>query len=272
MNHGTTFSETTLGATGLRVRRLGLAASYWPGRKAVHYALDHGVNYFFAYGWDRQMVRVLRDVPSSRRQEIVIATGAYNWLFRHSDIRRSLEKRLRQFRTDYIDVFQFLGVLKPEHLPPRVMDDLLRLRAEGKVRAIGISTHDRKLAGQLAAAGTLDTLMIRYNAAHRGAERDIFPQLAGHNTAVIGYTATRWGYLLRRPKAWPRERPVPSAEQCYRFVLSNDHVHVCLTAPRNLKQTVENLRALDDGPLSPEELSFMQEFGDVVYCQKKYFM
>ena len=140
MNPGTTFSETTLGATGLRVRRLGLAASYWPGRKAVHYALDHGVNYFFAYGWDRQMVRVLRDVPSSRRQEIVIATGAYNWIFRHGDIRRSLEKRLRQFRTDYIDVFQFLGVLKPEHLPPRVMDDLLRLRAEGKVRAIGIST------------------------------------------------------------------------------------------------------------------------------------
>ncbi len=272
MNHASTFGETILGATGIRVRRLGLSASYWPGRKAVHYALDHGVNYFFAYGWDRQMVRTLRDVSPSKRHEIVIATGAYNWILRHSDIRRSLEKRLRQFRTDYIDVFQFLGVLKPEHLPPKVLDDLRRLREEGKVRAIGISTHDRKLAGRLAAEGALDTLMIRYNAAHRGAEQDIFPQLEIHDQGVIGYTATRWGYLLRRPKPWPKDRPVPTAEQCYRFVLSNDHVHVCLTAPRNLRQLAANIEALEQGPLAPDALRFMLEFGDVVYRQKQYFM
>jgi aryl-alcohol dehydrogenase-like predicted oxidoreductase len=272
MVEASTFCETTLGASGIHVRRLGLSASYWPGRKAVHYALDHGINYFFAYGWDRQMVRTLRDVPSSQRHEIVIATGAYNWIYRHSDIRKSLEKRLRQFGTDYIDVFQFLGVLKPEHLPPKVLDDMRRLRDEGKVRAIGISTHDRKLAGRLAADGSLDSLMIRYNAAHRGAERDIFPELAAHNPAVIGYTATRWGYLLRRPKLWSKERPVPTAGQCYRFVLSNEHVDVCLTAPRNLRQLQANVAALEEGPLNDDELRFMQEFGDVVYRQKKYFM
>ena len=267
-----TFQQASLGATGIGVRRLGLSASYWPGRAAVHYALDHGVNYFFAYGWDRQMVRTLRDVPSSRRQEIVIATGAYNWIFRHSNIRKSLETRLRQFRTDYIDIFHFLGVLKPEHLPESVLEEMRRLRDEGKVRAIGISTHDRKLAGRLAAEGALDLLMIRYNAAHRGAEQDIFPHLAAHHPAVVGYTATRWGYLLRRPKAWPAGQPVPTAAQCYRFVLSNPHVNVCLTAPRNLKQLQTNVVALEEGPMAPGEQTFMQEFGDTVYRQKKYFM
>jgi hypothetical protein len=34
---------------------------------------------------------------------------------------------------------------------------------EGKVRAIGISTHDRKFAGKLAAEGALDVFLIRYN-------------------------------------------------------------------------------------------------------------
>jgi aryl-alcohol dehydrogenase-like predicted oxidoreductase len=272
MDNPRTFQESCLGQTGMRVRRLGLSASYFPGRTAVTYALDHGVNYFFAYGWDRQMVRVLRDLPSSRRQEIVIATGAYNWILRHSNIRRALEKRLRQFRTDHIDLFQFLGVLKPHHLPESVLEEMRRLREEGKVRAIGISTHDRKLAGKLAAEGALDAFMIRYNAAHRGAEQDIFPHLPAYKPGLISYTATRWGYLLRRPKSWPKDRPVPTAEQCYRFVLSNENVHICLTAPRNLKQLQANMTALDQGPLSPEEMFFMQEFGDVVHNQKKYFM
>jgi hypothetical protein len=88
------------------------------------------------------------------------------------------------------------------------------------VGAVAVSCHDRRLAGQLGAAGDVDVLMVRYNAAHPGAECDIFPYVAAHNTGVVSYTATRWTYLLRRPKGWPRERPVATAGQCYRFVLS----------------------------------------------------
>ena len=53
--------------------------------------------------------------------------------------------------------------------------------------------------------------MIRYNAAHRGAEQDIFPHLAAHDPGVVSYTATRWSYLLRRPKGWPKDGRVPTA-------------------------------------------------------------
>ena len=34
--------------------------------------------------------------------------------------------------------------------------------------------------------------MIRYNAAHPGAEQDIFPYLAKRRLAIVTYTATRW--------------------------------------------------------------------------------
>ena len=34
--------------------------------------------------------------------------------------------------------------------------------------------------------------MIRYNAAHPGAERDIFPHLEARRPAVVAYTATSW--------------------------------------------------------------------------------
>jgi aryl-alcohol dehydrogenase-like predicted oxidoreductase len=264
-----TFTTTTLGRTGIPVHRLGLSASYWPGKKTIYHALDNGVNLFFCYGWDGQMTRVLRDVSTTRRSEIVIVTGAYNLIWFYPNLRKSLERRLRQLGTDYIDAFLFLGVLKPKQFPPEAVEELCRFREEGKVRAIGMSCHDRKFCGQLAEEGKLDTLMVRYNAAHRGAEQDIFPHLETHRQGIISYTATRWRYLLRRPRHWPKSEPIPTAGQCYRFVLSNDNVSACLTAPSNLKQLRENLSALDQGPLSTDEMKFMQTFGDVVHFGSK---
>jgi aryl-alcohol dehydrogenase-like predicted oxidoreductase len=114
--------------------------------------------------------------------------------------------------------------------------------------------------------------MIRYNAAHRGAEQEIFPFLRAHDPGVVSYTATRWEALLKRPRGWPADGPVPTAGLCYRFVLSNPHVHVCMTAPRNIEQFEETVSALAGGPLDEDEMSFMRKFGDAVHDQKKWFM
>ena len=266
------FLHTTLGKTGMAVHRLGLSATYWPGKRAIYRALDEGVNYFFLYGFDLQMVKALRDVLKSNREKYVVATGAYNYIWWRQNIRRTLEKRLRQLGTDYIDVFHFLGVTKGKQFPEQVQEELCALKEEGRVRAITMSCHDRKFAGELAARGALDVLMIRYNAAHRGAEQDIFPYLAGHNPGLISYTATRWSCLLRRPRGWPKDGRVPTAGLCYRFVLSNPHVRVCLNAPSNGKQLLENLAAVRQGPLDEEEMQYMRTFGDAVHARRKWFM
>ena len=93
-------------------------------------------------------------------------------------------------------------------------EELHQFREEGKVLNIGLSTHDRKLAGKLATEGAVDILMIRYNTARRGAEQDIFPYLAECGLDVVSYTSTRWRYLLRRPKVWPKDAPIPTAGMC----------------------------------------------------------
>jgi aryl-alcohol dehydrogenase-like predicted oxidoreductase len=267
-----TFKRTTLGSTAMRVFRLGLSATYLPGTRAIRVAIDRGMNFFFGFGVDFQLLRGMREAFGSGREKFILATGAYNLLFGYPNLRRTLEKRLRQFRTEYIDLFMFLGVTQEKQMPPRVLEELARFRDEGKVRAIGLSGHDRKFIGTLAASGAVDAVMMRYNAAHRGAERDIFPFLQNHNPGVIGYTATRWTALMRRPRGWPKEGLIPNAGMAYRFVLSNPNVHVCLTAPTNERQLNENLDALDLGPLNEEELDFMRKFGDAVYAHRKWFM
>jgi aryl-alcohol dehydrogenase-like predicted oxidoreductase len=266
------FLHSTLGRTGWPVFRLGLSGSYRPGREAVRRAIDAGVNFFFAYGFDGQTLGTLREVFPTRRHELIVATGGYNAILWRSNLRKTLEKRLRQLQTDYLDLFMFLGVMKPEQFPASVHEEMVRLRQEGKVRAIGISTHDRRLAGELAARGALDVLMIRYNAAHRGAETEVFPHLAHHDPGIVSYTATRWTQLLRRMRTWPSNAPIPTAGQAYRFVLSNPHVDLALTAPTSVRQLEENLAEVARGPLSEEEMAFMGDYGDAVHRAGKWFM
>jgi aryl-alcohol dehydrogenase-like predicted oxidoreductase len=266
------FLHTTLGGTGLAVHRVGLSATYRPGRETIRRAIEEGINYFFCFGVDTQMTRVLREEMKGRREKFVVATGAYNLLIGHPNIERTLEKRLRQLGTDYIDVFMFLGVTKEKHFPPALIGRFHRLKDGGKVRFIGLSTHARKFAGRLAAEGLADVLMVRYNAAHRGAEQDIFPYLAPHNPGVTSFTATRWRYLIRRPSEakWPKDGPVPTAGQCYRFVLSNPAVHVCLMSPSNRRHFEDNMKEMrDKGPLDRDEMMFMKAFGDAVHHTEK---
>jgi len=265
------FLHTTLGRTGLRVHRLGLSASYRPGQAAVRRAVELGLNYFFCYGFDSHMTAVLRDLFQKDREKYVVATGPYNFIWGHQNFRKTLEKRLRQLKADYIDIFLFLGVMKETQFSPQLRAELRALRDEGKIKAIGCSTHNRQFAGRLLASDEIDVIMMRYNAAHPGAERDIFPHLE-HRQGVVSYTATRWRYLLKRPKGWPKDRRIPTAGDAYRFVLSNPNVHVCLTAPSNLKQLEENVAAVQKGPLSDTDMIFMREFGQAVHERKKWFM
>jgi hypothetical protein len=50
------FTHTSLGKSGLKVHRLGLSATYRPGKEAIYKAVDEGINFFFFFGIDNQMI------------------------------------------------------------------------------------------------------------------------------------------------------------------------------------------------------------------------
>jgi aryl-alcohol dehydrogenase-like predicted oxidoreductase len=258
------FLRAPLAKLGTPTCRLGLSASYRPGRETVVRALDEGLNYYFFFGIDMHMTKVLPDAIRGRREQFVLATGAYNYIFTHQNLRRALESRLRQMKTDYIDIFHFLGVTRRRHFTAKVRDELQAVRESGLVRGVSMSTHDRPFAAQLLRDGTLDACMVRYNAAHRGAETEVFPNLPASNPVVIGFTATSWTKLLRRPRGYPAKSRIPTAGMCYRFVLSNPAVNVCLMAPGNLREFTANLAEIRQGALSDEDSAFMRLFGDQV--------
>jgi aryl-alcohol dehydrogenase-like predicted oxidoreductase len=252
-----------------RMFRLGLATNYGINGEDVEWALENGVNYIFWTPNARRVTASLKAALKRNRESFILASGPTTGYFGGS-IKRSCDRLLKALETEYLDVFQLFWLGRASIWTSSTIDALISLRESGKVRAIGVSIHDRKRAGKLAGDSPLDMLMVRYNAAHTGAEQDIFPHLAKRKPAIIAYTATRWRGLLKRPRDW--SGPVMTASDCYRFCLSSPHVDIVLTGPKTRKQLQENLSELrDKGPLLEEENSWIRNYGQIVYKKSSRF-
>lgn len=257
------FSRRSLGRTGLEVSAVGIGGGYGIKSREIRWAFDHGINYFFWAPWMptyRRMEKGLKDVIASNREDLVIATAAYSWI-RSGSIEASVTKHLKRLGLDRIDVF-FLGWVMKES-QERAIDDLMALKEKGLVRCMGFSGHKRGLMAKLLDKWPFDVVMVRYNAAHPGAEQDVFPKLPDTDRpGVVAFNALKHGQMLKRPRTWPADRPLPTAAQCYRFALSHPSVDVCLAGPGNARQVEELAGLLEQGPLSAEEMEFMKKFGD----------
>src|SRR5262249_22445790 len=147
-------------------------------------ALDRGMNYVYFTYFSGKLVKPLRDAFRRGRDGMVVAASPGATWFGGS-VRRGAERALKRLGTDYLDVFLlgWLGVYSA--WTEGTLREMRHLKESGKVRALGVSIHDRERAGKLAADSPLDLLMIRYNAAHPGAEKDIFPHLDKRHPAVV---------------------------------------------------------------------------------------
>lgn len=247
---------------GKKVHRLGLAASFGIDEDGVRAGMDRGVNLFFWTMRGKGLRSPLKAALAGKREDVAVVgittIGYFGW-----NVRRSAESLLRELGVEYLDVFLLGWVGVAGALSESTQEELLKLRESGKVKAIGVSIHDRPRAGRLAAESPLDLLMIRYNAAHPGAERDIFPHKRARAPSLLAYTATSWRKLLKKPKGW--DGPVMSAGDCYRFQLSHPAIDMALTGPATRAELEANLDEVEKGPLAEDELAWMRDFGKAVH-------
>ena len=182
-----------------RVFRLGLAGNFGIDESGIDWALsDTEINYVF---WTPRMGRAtpaVRRALARDRDRFVVASGP-TVAVHGAGLRRFVERALKVLDTEYLDVLQmhWLGILS--RFSDGTVGEMVRLREEGKVRSLGVSIHNRRRAGRLAADSPLDVLMVRYNAAHPGAEsgvhRDPVAQ-AFETSARLGWTGSRGRRLL----------------------------------------------------------------------------
>ena len=259
-----------------RVCRLGLATrgnTYLDPEDVLH-AIDCGVNYFNWCAHPDGMSDAISQL-GAKRKEIIIAAQ----LYAHTAdcALREIAGYLAEMRTDYLDVLTFY-YLENENEWETILSKngamtmLEELKSVKVLRAVGVTSHQRLLAAKLAQYDQLDCLMIRYNAAHRGAEEEVFPVTEQQRLPVISYTGLRWGALLKpTPEDPPGFRP-PPAPDWYRFTLCHPSVTVSLMAPNGRAELEENLKVLDDWHgLSRKEYGKLRDHGSRVQRHVRLF-
>jgi aryl-alcohol dehydrogenase-like predicted oxidoreductase len=252
--------RVTLGRTGLKTSRIGLASSYGLDADGVEQAYaEYGINYLYWGTYRRAgFGEGIRRLARRRRDDLIVVIQSYSRFA--GLLARSLESALKRLQLDHADLL-LLGFYSR---PPsrRIMDAALRLRDQGKARFLAVSCHRRATFRHYIQEGVFDVLMFRYNAAHRGAEAEILPHFdIPDRPGTVSYTSTRWGQLLK-PGKFPHGEKVPQARDCYRFALSQPRIDVCLAGPANAAQMRDGLSALDAGPMSAEEIAWMRRIGD----------
>jgi aryl-alcohol dehydrogenase-like predicted oxidoreductase len=257
------FTKSVLGRTGLDVCRLGLAGSYGAPSRVFEEAFERGCNYFYVpWRKPKAMIEAVRNLcGQGRRDDMVVAIQTYA---RYGVILEStVRRRLRSLGVERADV---LILAWHNHVPSRsLLNKARQLKEKGLVRYLAMSGHNRSVFPQLGDVGVFDVFHVRYNAAHRGAETEVFPHLKGDNRpGIVTYTATRWGDMLNSSKM-PQGYTHPRAADCYRFVMSNPSVDICLSGPKDLDQAREALAALELGPMTAEEMERMRAIGDHVH-------
>ncbi|MCP4231947.1 MAG: aldo/keto reductase [bacterium] len=255
-----------LGKTDLMVGRLGLSASYPAPAEALEAAYDAGCNYFY---WG-----ALRRAPMTRAVRNIVARGERdNLVVVIQDFRRkpkpfekSLMRGLKKGGLDYADVL-LLGIYNK---PPRpgTLDMTEKLREQGAFRYLAISGHKRTLFPEWAKDVRFDIFHVRYNAANRGGDVDLFPHLPEERPGIVAFTTTRNGSLMKSGKI-PKEERKPTAGDCYRFALTNPSIDVAITGASNAKQLEQNLSEVARGPMDDEELARMRRIGDCVYGKER---
>ncbi|MBU1097563.1 MAG: aldo/keto reductase [Bacteroidetes bacterium] len=190
--------------------------------KTIHASLDFGINFIDTapiYGFGRSE-KIVGKAIKGRRSEVVLATkcglrwdvekgdfyfnsdergvNSENHIYKvykylHPDsIRTELENSLRRLNTDYIDLYQTHWQESTTPIED-TMAELVKLKEEGKIRAIGASNASVE---QLKKYGNLDADQEKFNMLERKSEENgNVSYCYEHDIAILAYSPLAQGLL-----------------------------------------------------------------------------
>ena len=174
----------TLGRTGLRVSEIGLGGEWFNGLTAeessaiADAAQQKGINYIDIFMPQAPTRDNLGKALQGRRDQFIIQghlctvfeDGQYTRTRDIEKTKRSFEDLLTRLQTDYIDVGMIHYVDSEEDFKTVFDGPVLayakELKQSGRIRYIGMSSHNPHIALKAVQSGWIDVLMFSINPAH----------------------------------------------------------------------------------------------------------
>jgi aryl-alcohol dehydrogenase-like predicted oxidoreductase len=236
----------TLGQSDLRITPIGVGAWAIGGGKwefawghqddaqsiaAIHAALDRGVNWIdtaAVYGLGHSETVVGQAVGGLSNPPYIFTKCSLVWdesgnishNLQAASIRREAESSLKRMKIDTIDLYQIHWPAwkgNPESATPgsieEAVGELAKLKAEGKIRHIGVSNFDAAQMRRALGVAPIVSLQPQYSLVARDVEPSILPFALNHSVGVIVYSPMGSGLLSG---AMTRERIAALPEDDWR--------------------------------------------------------
>ncbi|MBN9335152.1 aldo/keto reductase [Devosia sp.] len=207
------------GKTGMQITKLGIGAWAMGGNMwgpqddaasmaAIRHAIDSGINWIdtaavYGNGHSEAVIGdALAGLPADKRPLVFTKGGIVRdengqnprRIGERNHLRQELENSLKRLKVEVIDLYQM-------HWPSDdvPLEDywatLLELKAEGKVRHVGLSNHDEGQLSRAETIGHVETLQPPFSMIRRETAGKILPWCAEHGTGVICYSPMQAGLL-----------------------------------------------------------------------------
>lgn len=262
--------------------------------RVISTAIDNGINFFDLCGGGNNVYEPFGKAISGRRDKVFFQlhfgavynkNGDYGWSRSLKEIKETVEWELKVLGTDYAD-FGFLHCVDEDNdldklLANGIVDHVKNLKAEGKVRHIGFSSHTPSVANRILDMGFADMMMFSINPAYdmeKGDEygvgsvserAELFLRCRSEGVGISVMKPFHGGKLLDK-------RTSPFGEtltryQCIQYALDRPGVLSVVPGVRNMAD-LNDLIGFADAPAEEKDYSAIGRFtpaaakGNCVYC------
>lgn len=239
----------TLGKTGLKVSRVGLGGipiqriDAEAAKKLLDAVEAAGINYIDSARGYSVSEELIGQAIEGRREKFVLATKTMS---RDKEgMARDIEISLKNFRTDYIDLYQVhnpsLQQLEQICAPGGALEALMEARAAGKIGHTGLTAHSPEVFERALELDWVETVMFPYNIVETQAA-ELMERARKQNVGFINMKSLSGG-------------AIEDARLAIRFAAANPNVTVVLPGMYSPEEVAENAAAASDpSPLTVEEL------------------
>ncbi|HEY2775519.1 MAG TPA: aldo/keto reductase [Candidatus Binatia bacterium] len=273
-------SYRPLGSTGWKMSDISFGCGHVRDSEVIRTAIDRGINYFDTspdYS-DNESERVVGAGIKGRRDKVFLASkfctpaGHLPTDAKVPDIIAAVEASLGRLGTDYLDLCHVHACNDLDRLmAPSFHEAFDRLKEQGKVRFMGVSSHTPELETVMNHAvdsGRFSVIMVAYNFNNWPDLSNIIDKAHARGVGFVAMKTLKGAYHTVLSDFTPDERN-SFTQAAFKWVQSNPKVSGLVVSIWKASQLDEYLFA-SGKPALPKDLALLERYDELVtrqYCR-----
>lgn len=266
----------TLGRTGMQIPILSMGVMRADNPSVLRAAYNSGIKHFdtahgYQNGKNEEMVGNFFE--GKPRDSFIVATKVHFDYPLKDDFEKELDEKielsLKRLKMEFVDIFYIHAIKEAETISDkRVIAAVQKVKASGKARFVGLSTHAGKPEQLDAAveAGIYDVVLLSYNFKLNNLDET--------NAAIKRAAEAGIGLVAMKTMAGGVEdaegKKKINAQACLKWAWQNEHITTTIPGFTNYDELDECLAAVQSLELSEDEKIYLATLcgKDMLFCQQ----